>query len=221
MKRGRKRKKRSKRVIAIGIGALILCAAGFIVYTQAKNIGFTEGKRVGYAEGYDKGYENGYISGRESGYEDGHAIGYQRGYDEGYECGHDNGYREGYNIGYTCGYDNGLELGRGHGYTIKDPTYLEMRSFIQRDQTNKNDYLKDVYTCENFAADVCNHAEEENIRCAFVVIHFPEGGHAIVAFDTVDRGLIFIEPQRDEEMEVEVGKPYGSLYTVTGILIVW
>jgi len=202
MKRRRKGKKRSRRIIAIGVGALILCAAGFIVYTQAKDIGFTEGKRVGYAEGYGKGYENGYLIGHESGYEDGYAI------------------------GYRCGYDNGVEIGRGHGYTIKDPTYLEMRSFIQRDQTDKNEYIEGVYICENFAADVCNHAEEENIRCAFVIIHFPEGGHAIVAFNTVDRGLIFIEPQEDEEMEVEIGKPYWPRRpshddTVVGILIVW
>ncbi len=214
MKRRRKRKKRSKRIIAIGVGALILCAAGFIIYTQAKDIGFTEGKRVGYAEGYGKGYENGYLIGRESGYEDGRAIGYRWGYGNGYKCGYDNGYIY------------GVELGRGHGYTIKDPTYLEMCSFIQRDQTDKNEYIEGVYICENFAADVCNHAEEENIRCAFVIIHFPEGGHAIVAFNTADRGLIFIEPQEDEEMEVEIGKPYWPRRpsyddTVVSILIVW
>jgi len=125
----------------------------------------------------------------------------------------------------------------GHGYTIRDPTYIEMISFIQADRTDGNNYIRDEYDCDHFAADVGNNAEEEGIRCAYVVIDYPEGwSHIIVAFDTVDRGLIYVDPQTDNIVEIEIGKPYHQCVvlepgyfwevpeyddTIKSVLIVW
>jgi len=125
----------------------------------------------------------------------------------------------------------------GHGYTIKDPTYRQMVSFIEKDKTNREQYIEDKYICQDFAMDVCNHAEEQGIRCAYVNILFPDGrGHAIVAFNTIDKGLIYIEPQTDELVKPEIGKRYykcviakpGYRYekpdyndTIEKILIIW
>jgi len=61
----------------------------------------------------------------------------------------------------------------GHGYTIKDPTYKKMMNFIREDKTDKGQYIEDEYVCENFAMDVCNNAEEEGIRCAYVNLLVP------------------------------------------------
>jgi hypothetical protein len=96
----------------------------------------------------------------------------------------------------------------GHGYTMKDPTYKEMMDFIRKDKTDSKQYVEGEYICEDFAMDVCNNADEEGIRCAYVTIHYPDGGHAIVAFNTIDRGLIYIEPQSDELVNPVVGKHY-------------
>jgi uncharacterized protein YukE len=97
----------------------------------------------------------------------------------------------------------------GHGYTIKDPTYRQMLSFIEDDDTDKAKYITGKYECVEFATDLCNRAEAKGIRCAYVSIRFPDGrGHAIVAFDTIDRGLIYIEPQYDDLVEIEIGKPF-------------
>lgn len=94
--------------------------------------------------------------------------------------------------------------------TDEDPTYSEMLDFLGRDKTDEKKYIEDVYMCYHFAAEVGRNADSEGIRSAYVHIDFQDGAHAIVAFDTVDRGLIFIEPQNDEEMKVEIGKPYWS-----------
>ncbi len=124
----------------------------------------------------------------------------------------------------------------GHGYTIIDPSYRQMMDFIARDKTDENQYIEDRYVCEDFAMDVCNNAEEEGIRCAFVVINHPEWGHSIVAFNTVDKGLVYIESQTDEVVVPEIGEFYyrcvmpksGYYYekpdyddTIEKILVIW
>ena len=97
----------------------------------------------------------------------------------------------------------------GHGYTIKDPTYSEMMSFLRADDTDEAEYIEDEYECTEFTTDLCNGAEEEGIRCAYVTLKFPAGiGHTIVAFDTIDKGLIYIEPQYDDLVRVEIGKHF-------------
>jgi hypothetical protein len=82
-------------------------------------------------------------------------------------------------------------------YNLRDPTYQEALQFICSDQTDKNQYDKS-YTCVNFANDFIHNALNEGYRCGYVIIEFPETRHAIVCFNTSDKGLIFIEPQNDE-----------------------
>lgn len=125
----------------------------------------------------------------------------------------------------------------GYGYTIKDPTYKEMMSFISDDDTDKAEYITGEYECTDFATRLCNHAEEEGIRCAYVSLRFPGGkGHTIVAFNTIDKGLIYIEPQYDDLVNIEIGKPFykcvvpkeGVVYekpaqddTIEKVLVAW
>ena len=101
-----------------------------------------------------------------------------------------------------------------------DPTYEDMLKFLAWDKTDENVYVKDVYECRHFATDVCNNAERAGYRAAFVSVAFQEGGHALVAFNIIGEGIVFIEPQTGEVVEIEVGKPYMNR-TVTEILIAW
>ena len=128
-------------------------------------------------------------------------------------------------------------LMNGHGYNIKDPTYKDMMSFIMEDRTDNKEYIEGEYICEDFTADVCNAAEREGIRCASVSLRYPDGlGHAIIAFNTIDKGLIYIEPQTDELVEPEIGEHFykcvvtkaGYYYekpdyndTIQKILVIW
>jgi len=124
----------------------------------------------------------------------------------------------------------------GHGYTIKDPTYEQAVAFIREDRTDENRYVEDTYVCSHFARDVCNNAEQEGIRCAFVDMRYPDGGHSIIAFNTIDEGLVYFEAQNDERVRPVIGKRYyqcreagpGYYYeppsyddTITDMLVIW
>jgi len=91
---------------------------------------------------------------------------------------------------------------------IHDPTYKEVLNFIALDQTDKNTFNTENYTCLNFAVDVRNHALLRGYRCGLVYVVFPSSSHAIVCFNTTDQGLIYIEPQNDAIVELKVGQPY-------------
>ena len=125
----------------------------------------------------------------------------------------------------------------GHGYTITDPSYNDMLRFLEDDDTDEAEYITGEYECIEFTTDLCNRAEEKGIRCAYVSVRFPDGrGHAIVAFNTIDKGLIYIEPQYDDLVNIVIGKPFhkcvvpkeGVTYvkpshddTIEEVLIAW
>jgi hypothetical protein len=103
-------------------------------------------------------------------------------------------------------YEDGKVLVGGDGEPILlvdnpnavNPTYAELVAFIQQDTTDSNDYFVHPligYVCADFAEDVHNSAEAAGIRAASVSVDFEEGGqgHALNAFDTIDRGLVYID----------------------------
>jgi uncharacterized Zn-binding protein involved in type VI secretion len=122
------------------------------------------------------------------------------------------------------------------GHILVDPTYASMQAFIASDKTDQNTYNASTYDCVNFSADVIANAAKQNIRCAFVNIDFPGSGHAIVVFNTTDKGMIYIEPQNDDIVNLKVEAHYyqeevpppGYYYlppsyddTVTRFVVVW
>lgn len=201
----------------------VIGLGGFVVY----NVAYGLGEEAGYDKGYPAGQSVGYSSGEEVGY------------DEGYTVGKQDGYTEGYDSGKADGYDEGVQAGLGHGYTLGDPTYAQAAAFIKDDKTDENEYIEDtygVYVCTHFARDVCNNAEQKGIRCAFVEVRYPEGGHAIIAFDTIDEGLVYFDAVTDDRARPIIGKRYyqcvepkpGYYYeapsfndTIMDILVIW
>jgi len=203
-------------VVVVGIG-------GFAVYY------------VSYAMGDAEGYGRGYSTGQELGY----SAGEQDGYSEGYLSGQEEGYDQGKVEGYDEGYDQGVEDGIGHGYTLRDPTCEEAVAFMEEDKTSDNEYNDDdygIYVCSHFSRDVCNNAEAEGLRCALVYLIFPDSGHAIIAFDTIDEGMVYFDAITDERANPEIGERYykcietkpGYYYTesdyddtIMDILVTW
>lgn len=132
---------------------------------------------------------------------------------------------------------NYARLTAGYSYVLRDPTYREVSDFLARDETSEREYAENEYACVDFAADVKANAAGEGIRCAYVGIEHRGGsGHAIVAFDTTDAGLVFIEPQFDWEVELEIGRRYYQCVkappghymatpdyddTITRITVIW
>ena len=141
------------------------------------------------------------------------------------------GYTLGDSSGYDAGYNNGVIAGIGTGYDLRDPTYSEMKLFLKEDDTDKNAYVDGSYTCTDYAADLNNNAAQAGYNAAYTYIEYPDGtGHAIAAFQTVDKGLIFIEPQYDEEVQVVMGSSYSEQNgyqasdhddTVVRYLLIW
>ncbi|MEA2054268.1 MAG: fibronectin type III domain-containing protein [Candidatus Thermoplasmatota archaeon] len=76
------------------------------------------------------------------------------------------------------------------------PAYNVIESFVERDKTDENEY-NSGYVCHNFSVDVIKNADKENIHAGYVYLDTSPGDHAIVAVNTSDRGLIFLEPQLD------------------------
>ena len=128
-------------------------------------------------------------------------------------------------------------LKQGDKFTMHDPTYNEVAMFIGEDDTNTNQYVPDIFTCIDFAQGVNNNAEKQGIRCCVIHVEFENKAHALIGFNTVDKGMVYVEPQSDEWVEnFEVGNDYwtecvvpqpGYYYedepddTIEGIYIYW
>ena len=113
-------------------------------------------------------------------------------------------------------------------YAMKDPSYNEMMIFLSADKTNEKPYIfedsiftPESYVCGDYSAETVMNAARQGMRCAFIFISFGVDvmGHACIAFNTTDRGLVFIEPQADAEVELEKGESYWAsvIDPVTGI----
>ena len=120
------------------------------------------------------------------------------------------------------------------GIELRDQTYRQVLWFIESDQTDKNLYRAQEYTCADYATEFKGNALKAGYRCGYVRVFFADWSHALNCFNTTDRELIFVEPQLDEIVTLTVGQPYwdrtryaprynGSTYndTVTGFLIEW
>lgn len=244
------------KIILLSIICLgVLGTGGYFGYQAAYASGETTGYGSGYSNGEDYGYSSGKIQGYKEGYQTGDEEGYSRGYDAGEQSGYDNGYTLGNEIGYTEGFsegqidgrENGYEYGYtqgvadalGHGYTLRDPTYAEAVAFMNWDSTSENEYDASdygIYVCSHYSRDTNYSAEIAGYQCALVELRYSDSGHTIIAFDTIDKGLVFFEPQSDELVVPEIGKRYyqcvvpkpGTYYpepsyddTIRDILIIW
>jgi hypothetical protein len=207
---------------------IILGGIVSVYYFQSQVVpnAYSSGITLGETQGYEKGYQQGEIAGNTTGFQFGFTKGFDNGQEEGYSTGYSTGYGKGdsvgYNRGYTKGYDGGYSTGNSTGYTkgindlaksgftTRNPTYSEAMVFVQSNQVDKNIYNTDSYTCYDFTADFIDAALKIGYRAGFVYIELKEGAHAIVCFNTTDRGVIYIEPQSDEQVSLEVGKPYWN-----------
>ncbi len=96
-----------------------------------------------------------------------------------------------------------------------NPTWQQLKDFLRSDKTDQNQYILGSYMCADFAEDVHNNAEAARIRAAWVGVDFEgaEEGHALNAFETTDRGLVYIDcTNYDTIVYIEEGKEYQSIH---------
>jgi hypothetical protein len=167
----------------------------------------------------------------------GHSYGQETNYSAGYQAGqkvnsnqqYDKGKEEGFKAGYEAKVTANTQK-PDIGYYLKNPSYEEMKTFLSKDISNSKPYVESQHICADYSAEVVNNAKTQGIRCAFVYIIYPQNGHTIIAFETTDKGLKFIEPQFDKEVALVIGKSYSQLNnftaqpindTVERYLIIW
>lgn len=76
-----------------------------------------------------------------------------------------------------------------------NPSWQQLISFLISDTTDDNSYNINSFDCVDFAETLHNNAEVAGIKAAFVAVNFendPEG-HAVNAFVTTDRGLVYVD----------------------------
>lgn len=88
------------------------------------------------------------------------------------------------------------------------PTWSEFVRFLEQDHTNWVDYGGEGRTCEWFAMELENNAHSKGIDVYRVRVSFENGiNHIFNAVDTLDLGVVYIEPQNDiRYSNVEIGK---------------
>jgi len=117
-----------------------------------------------------------------------------------------------------------------------NPTFKETLDFLSVDKTDLQVYQENIYLCSHFASSLNNSAETQGIRCAMVIIRFQHQNHLIVGFETTDQGMVYFEPQTDEQVWPVIDKKFyqciearpGFYYekpdyddTITDIIVSW
>lgn len=125
--------------------------------------------------------------------------------------------------------DGGYLIGAdGHTITLKNnpsatnPTWDELKAFLLSDKTDLIEYDFDNFVCADFAEMLHNNAEQQGISAAYVTIQLgpceyysTSSGHALNAFETTDKGLVYIDctgyftsMNADKIVDVQLGKEY-------------
>jgi len=87
----------------------------------------------------------------------------------------------------------------GDKYHLSKQTYEVAKSFWENDKTDENEYINDTYNCMDFAADFIKNAKNEGIYCGLAYVRYDGGAHALVIIPTLNKGLVYLEPQNDSE----------------------
>ncbi len=104
----------------------------------------------------------------------------------------------------------------------RNPSWVELKAFLQSDQTDRRAYVSGLFTCGDFSEMLHNNAEAAGIRAAIVAVKLLPAGmtegftnHSLNAFQTTDKGLVYIDTTSssqgyyaDKQVNVEVGQEY-------------
>jgi hypothetical protein len=102
-----------------------------------------------------------------------------------------------------------------------NPTFSELLSFLKSDDTDSASYSfiwgSGGKLCGWFAEQLHNRAESVGIRAAFVSVDFKDEwiGHALNAFNTTDKGLVFIDCTGGKP---DLTIPTFNIYTITYVI---
>lgn len=135
-------------------------------------------------------------------------------------------------------------LRTGDRYNLYDPTYKQVKQFVEMDTTSENEYDEETYNCYHFTADFMTNALSEGMAVGFgyLIIEVYEPlvfrfdnivGHAVAVFNTIDKGIVYVEVQEDvimrdlkpgddylKKMGEALGVRYSGKWIITSISII-
>ena len=186
---------------SIIITVLIAIGIGGSIFMDINlNDRLTASQERGYENGYDYGYKTGLLEGNSAGFQEGSKSSYEKG--------------------------NGADDGNSESgfYFVYNPTYDEVLKLLDESEMSS-------------AQEINNYAEATGIRTAYVRSLIAEPAskgmiyiYELIAFETVDKGLVIIEPWLYREVKVEIGRSYSETNgfstpdyddTITKVTIVW
>lgn len=97
------------------------------------------------------------------------------------------------------------------------PSFLELTKFLEEDRTDLLEYRKNEFNCVDFTNTFIKNFLKEGFFACETTLYIidengKEGAHSLVAVNTTNLGLIFIEPQNDRILyKIEVGDDYCDL----------
>lgn len=102
-------------------------------------------------------------------------------------------------------------------HNLRVPTFNAVKDFLANDPTNLKQYITGKYVNRHFAQDVTNAAKEKGLRCAVVAVVFQGGKNTfVVAFQTTDSGVVFVDPLTDRAIKVNKGGRFYSDNDLSG-----
>ena len=97
---------------------------------------------------------------------------------------------------------------------LVNPSYRQLLNFIIRDDTDELEWSED-FDCTEFSNRFIKNFAKEGFFACTTEISFEDGrGHIIVAVNTTDKGLRYVEPQDDyiiEPARLKVGEKYCEI----------
>ncbi len=140
-------------------------------------------------------------------------------------------------------YGDAVMVGADEHYIIlrnnpsaRNPTWEQLKAFLQSDTTDKWSYVPGKFTCGDFAERLHNNAEDAGIRAGIVAVELQAPGdevivnHSLNMFETTDRGLVYIDDTSssqgfyaDKIVNVSVGGEYApvSIFPQPGQMQTW
>jgi hypothetical protein len=95
---------------------------------------------------------------------------------------------------------------------LVNPSYSELIHFIAEDTTNTKTYVKGKFVCTDFSNTFIANFRNKGYYSCLAELDFEDKAHAIVAVNTTDRGLVYVEPQTDQIIyKIDLGDNYCSL----------
>jgi hypothetical protein len=113
---------------------------------------------------------------------------------------------------------------------LVNPSWAQLRSFLLADKTDEIPYVYPTFICDDFARTLQANAKRMGWRCAIVRLKMTgytdpyglgiasDAGHTCNAFQTTDRGLVYIDctgvpgnagpPNKDKIVNIQIGGRY-------------